>query len=303
MNAIIRLSTVFAFSSSVLAQCYFPNGGEAGSDTACNPNSLVSACCYDGQACLSNGLCVSDPHNETLARLHRGTCTDKNWKSGNCPRQCLDIDNNGVPVYSCNSTGVDSYCCFDNCECSSRWETFSFAEAEPYTITIIGESYTQTHQSTSSAASSTATSAGTTDTTSSMASATVATFASVTSTPSATAASDTESNSSSSTAIGVGVGVGVGAAAIIGAAGFFFWRRRKNRPAPYAGDGTATKPAEIDTEYCPPATKYAYYAEADCDDAHRHYQPILATSEMPATPHEPIELPTSPPVHKTQHPK
>ena len=85
-----RLVTVLACSVTVLGQkCYFPNGGEVRSDTACNPNALVSACCYDNQACLSNGLCVSDPHDPVKARLHRGTCTDAAWKSGNCPRHCL----------------------------------------------------------------------------------------------------------------------------------------------------------------------------------------------------------------------
>lgn len=32
-----------------------------------------------------------DPKNVNLARTHRGTCTDKTWKSGNCPRHCLGM--------------------------------------------------------------------------------------------------------------------------------------------------------------------------------------------------------------------
>ncbi|ORY19856.1 hypothetical protein BCR34DRAFT_5515 [Clohesyomyces aquaticus] len=92
MYYLLRYTSLLALSSTVFSQtCYFPNSKESTADTACNPNSLVSACCFDGQACLSNGLCVSDPHSTIKARLHRGTCTDKNWKSGNCPRQCLDI--------------------------------------------------------------------------------------------------------------------------------------------------------------------------------------------------------------------
>jgi|SRR5690242_18777469 len=90
MRTLARLVTALSCSTAVLAaQCYFPNGDKVNSDTACNPDALVSACCYDNQACLSNGLCVSDPHDPVKARLHRGTCTDANWKSGNCPRQCL----------------------------------------------------------------------------------------------------------------------------------------------------------------------------------------------------------------------
>ena len=90
MHALARFATALACSATALAQqCYFPDGDKVASDTACNPNALVSACCYDNQACLSNGLCVSDPHDPVKARLHRGTCTDASWKSGNCPRECL----------------------------------------------------------------------------------------------------------------------------------------------------------------------------------------------------------------------
>ena len=85
----LRLSMVLVLSPAVLSTCYFPNGNVSYLGTACNPNAIESACCAENQACLSNGLCVSDPHAPTISRLHRGACTDKAWKSGNCPRACL----------------------------------------------------------------------------------------------------------------------------------------------------------------------------------------------------------------------
>ncbi|KAF2632535.1 hypothetical protein BU25DRAFT_444628 [Macroventuria anomochaeta] len=302
MHALARLVTALACSTTVLAaQCYFPNGGKVDSDTACNPNALVSACCYDNQACLSNGLCVSDPHDPVKARLHRGTCTDADWKSGNCPRHCLDIDNNGVPVYSCNSTSTDSYCCYDGCDCqaNSGFEIFTFAQspADVYTVTIIGESYTQTH---TSAASSTSSSIATTSSasTSASASASTAVFsaassasiasASATSTPSSAAEPTKKSNT---TALGVGLGVGIPVAALIGVGVFFLLRRRRNRngsaaPSEMAADEYALHPRS-------PSTKYAYMAEAEVA-AGRDAPPV--TQELSGERNEkPVELPATAP--------
>ncbi|KAF2021870.1 hypothetical protein BU24DRAFT_417503 [Aaosphaeria arxii CBS 175.79] len=70
MFAPIGLAVLSLFPFSISAQsCFFPNGDTVDSDTACNPNSIVSACCFDGQACLSNGLCVSGTEARTLLHL------------------------------------------------------------------------------------------------------------------------------------------------------------------------------------------------------------------------------------------
>lgn len=268
MRSLIVFSSVLALSQTVSAMCYFPNGQEAGSDTACNPNSLVSACCFDNQACLSNGLCVSDPHDPVKARLHRGTCTDKAWKSGNCPRQCLSINNNGVPVYSCNSTTVDSYCCFDNCKCDRPFEVFSFNQspADVQTQTIIGELFTQTTRTSSTPTSTSAptTAPGNGQTTAVAAAPTSAANSAaapqVTSAPASTEAA----GSSNSVALGAGLGVGIPALAALLVGAFFLWRRKKGTKQ-YNGDAMG-KPVELheDSYYPPPANqKYAYYAETE----------------------------------------
>ncbi|KAF2105298.1 hypothetical protein BDV96DRAFT_377230 [Lophiotrema nucula] len=302
MYCLIGLSTVLALSTFSSAKCFFPNGDESPSDTACNPDAIESACCFDGQACLSNGLCVSDPHIETLARLHRGTCTDANWKSGNCPRECLDIDNNGVPVYSCNSTSTDQYCCFDNCQCNSRFDVFSFAGTpdDVYTMTIIGEAFTQTRSSASTTASSSAsqsigTHASITNSRSGSASPASQT-STATSAPTSSTAAATENSSSNSTAIGVGVGVGLGAAILIGAGAFFLYRRKRRGANPYikepveapAGNYYPPPPAE------PVQTKHAYFSGDQANAAHERL-------ELPAQSYDPIELPTYP-AHKDASP-
>ncbi|KAF9698764.1 hypothetical protein EKO04_003102 [Ascochyta lentis] len=298
MHLRARLAAVLACAATVFAQkCYFPNGGEVGSDTACNPNALVSACCYDNQACLSNGLCVSDPHDPVKARLHRGTCTDADWKSGNCPRQCLDVDNNGVPVYSCNSTTTDSYCCYDGCDCeaNSGFDIFTFAQspADVYTVTIIGESYTQTH---TSAASSTFSSIATTSASAS-GTASGAAFsagpsasnanASPTSAPTAAAEPAKKTNT---TALGAGLGVGIPVAALLAAGAFFLLRRRKNRAAYHPPSEMAADEYALDPRS--PSTKYAYMAEAEVEAG----RDAPAAHEMSGVRNEkPVELPASAP--------
>ncbi|CAI6335736.1 unnamed protein product [Periconia digitata] len=297
MHSLIHLATILTLSSRTLSDCFFPNGDRSFSDTICNPDALVSSCCYDNQACLSNGLCVSDPLDAQKARIHRGTCSDKTWKSGNCPRSCLSVEDNGAPVYPCNQTGTDSYCCFDNCKCNDdTFETFKFPDLDVYTVTIIGAAFTQTHQSSTSSSStpssSTVASISTHD-----APVPVATSASnpveasnlpLSSDAAAAPTSSGEpSQSTSSVTIGVGVGVSVGAALLLGAgAFFFFWRRGKNKEQqqqqqqhdhhhqnfannPYANDTAASTHgipnySEMDNNEAPvpyfPTQKYAHYA-------------------------------------------
>lgn len=191
-----------------------------------------------------------------------------------------------MPVHSCNSTTTDSYCCYDGCDCkvNSGFEIFTFAQspADVYTLTIIGESYTQTHTSaasstaTSAAPSTTGTSASSAATSSAAASApndsssaspsTSPTGAPATSSPSTDASSPKPSTGPNGVALGVGLGIGLPFAALLGVGLFFLLRRRKNRN-PYAAtaaagssqfsgdaDGYALSPQS-------PSERYAYMAE------------------------------------------
>lgn len=67
--------------------CFFPNGALAPADRACNPDAEDSFCCFTGQGCLSNGLCLVNPHvmDDTEFVYARGTCTDPTWDSHLCP--------------------------------------------------------------------------------------------------------------------------------------------------------------------------------------------------------------------------
>jgi hypothetical protein len=183
-----------------------------------------------------------------------------------------------VPVYGCNSTTLDSYCCFDNCECNNpRFESFDFAQspADVYTVTIIGESFTQKRPSTSTTSSSSFSA------TPSQSSSPVTTDASATASPKssqsnaqasppATSADPSpnptttpslqnppESKGSNKTALGVGLGVGLPIAALLLVGGFFLYRRRKR---------VSAYPAAIELGedgYSKPSAKYAYIAETE----------------------------------------
>lgn len=295
MRALTTISSVLVFSSSTLGACFFPNGGEAGADTACNPNAIESACCFDNQACLSNGLCVSDPKDPVKRRTHRGTCTDKDWRSGNCPRQCLSIDNNGVPVYSCNNTQnvPESFCCFDNCKCTTGFDTFSFdtLPEDVFTVTIIGDpSFTQTRPSTSTSASS------------SVGSSVVPPLIPAATTSAANSAAPSESQSEQSgpntVALGAGLGIGLPVAAALLIGGFFLWRRKKRTRQ---GEAYLGKAHELPDEpaYYPAdgPVKYAHYASTEMQgDVPLHELSSANAKDRPAVelPGHPIPAPSGP---------
>lgn len=186
-----------------------------------------------------------------------------------------------MPVHSCNSTTTDSYCCYDGCDCkvNSGFEIFTFAQspADVYTLTIIGESYTQTH---TSAASSTATSAAPIITGTSASSASTSTAAttnspkassstspstSPTDSPATSSPSPKPSSSPNGIALGVGLGIGLPLAALLGVGLFFLLRRRKARN-PYATAAADSSQFSGDAdEYAlspqSPSERYAYMAE------------------------------------------
>lgn len=79
-------STSSRFGAEAAKQCYYPNGQIATGDSPCNPDDEASSCCggTEGAQCLSNNVC-SNPGGNPV----RGTCTDQNWNSVECPRFCV----------------------------------------------------------------------------------------------------------------------------------------------------------------------------------------------------------------------
>ncbi|KAJ5969610.1 hypothetical protein N7501_005858 [Penicillium viridicatum] len=94
---------------SAASTCYYPNG-DISTDTPCFPDGDVSHCCASSSICLKNKLCLSlkKPYH-----LSRGSCTDQDWRSGNCPNICKDAQQGaGAAIVPLNTTGSEStFCC------------------------------------------------------------------------------------------------------------------------------------------------------------------------------------------------
>lgn len=209
-------------------------------------------------------------------------------------------------MYSCNSTTTDSYCCYDGCDCraNSGSEIFTFAQspADVYTLTIIGESYTQTRTSTSLSASSTTSATTSAQPSASDAAASnapafstgpSASNAGASSTPTDIPADASPAKKSNTTALGVGLGVGIPAAALIGVGIFFLLRRRRRNvdspPSEMAADEHVQDPTS-------PSTKYAYTHEAEVPVTTTHASGNLdgdvpAMHELDGQGPKPVELP------------
>jgi hypothetical protein len=70
-------------------QCWFNDGNLTPDDIPCTGLTTLDdadvPCCGVNSTCLENRMCHS---NDTLPHLSRGSCTDWQWQSGNCPQFC-----------------------------------------------------------------------------------------------------------------------------------------------------------------------------------------------------------------------
>jgi len=146
MKSTLSIAFALSFLTTVNATCYFPNG-DATEDTPCNPDATHSTCCGPGYACLSNNVCTLTenvtPDIRKLSSYYvRASCTDKNWKSKECPAFCMNEDNGdnlglgGMGMAKCDGDGsVDRYYCrnsqtaelSDNALCKNSSYHFDFS--------------------------------------------------------------------------------------------------------------------------------------------------------------------------------
>lgn len=99
----VRFLRFTLLARSVFAACYYPDGSVA-QDTPCTDGTVQSSCCGTGYACLGHSssffLCQatgSEFQKPGATQYVRGSCTDKTWRSANCPNVCVnpDRDNTG----------------------------------------------------------------------------------------------------------------------------------------------------------------------------------------------------------------
>jgi hypothetical protein len=113
---------IAAFSSWPLtrAACYFPSGKLAVNNIPCRDDTPNAACCGQGYACLSNGICQAtgeELQKPGATEFVRGSCTDKEWRSSSCPLFCIEQDvdflDGGNGIFKCQNTTEDLYFCIN----------------------------------------------------------------------------------------------------------------------------------------------------------------------------------------------
>ena len=214
------LTPAFIFVPLCTAICYYPDGDHvAPQDVPCNGGSSESVCCGPGYACLSNRICKRN--NETLDNLSsqtyvRGSCTDRKWLSAECPSFCTANQDGGEGMEKCADSNVDSYCCLQGEQCTSKCDNGSVVirfQGEPSVVTTIGVTATasqvlSTGESSIVASQTTAESRAT----------------------ESSAVRETSSHSSTGLKIGAGVGVPLGVLALVLAAYVIWKKMRKSKP-------------------------------------------------------------------------
>lgn len=109
-------------ASRVEAICYYPDGSVSPQDTPCSDQTSESTCCGQGYACLTNNICMAtgaELQKPDASIYVRGSCTDKNWRSSNCPLFCInpaapfnDNVSGGAGISKCPGN-KDMYYCVD----------------------------------------------------------------------------------------------------------------------------------------------------------------------------------------------
>lgn len=79
--------------------CYNPDGTFAEGNFPCFLGQEQSPCCGGNTICTGSGLC-KPPDSTGVSNLIRGTCTDRNWESPECPLYCMGM----APLSDASST-------------------------------------------------------------------------------------------------------------------------------------------------------------------------------------------------------
>lgn len=308
------LSTLIAllllFTSTCSAICYFPDGTTAPQDVPCNDDTGHSACCGQGYACLSNGVCTAtgdELQKAGSSTYVRGSCTDSSWRSSSCPSFCVSplYDNvaggNGMGL--CEGTTDVLFYCIDmlsyNCTTQENvllflGERTAYSNAgapradsiwptpdTPAVLTTIGVAASSS-ATTSSPTSMPLTSATTSSTSSVLATsipAGGAVSSSTTSLPTASNMTKDSGQPQKGTIIGAAVGASIAGVAA-GAAGlWFFLRARKGRRRFAAGNLVDGGPTECGSAAEPP--KQENWDPSKTEGIPTHLSP--RTSELDST--------------------
>lgn len=239
---------LFSSCSWVHAVCYYPDKSIVPNYQACDPEQVNgSACCeLSTSVCTSEGYCFG-----SAVVIYRGGCTDPDWASPNCAKNCLNgtqppfktslrdpsltticvlvaqgLFSNIFPCSSGLFTKI--FCCGDVSKTACCDESFKFEAGYPYAPSpfVHDKTSTSTLITYSSTSELSRTSALSTTQISSSILASSNKDLSGTSAPSPIPSAHTASKRS--TAIGLGIGLPLGLLLLL-SIGFFLWQERQRR--------------------------------------------------------------------------
>lgn len=120
LGALAFLLAAFPGWPGAQAACYYPSGRIAPNDIPCRDDTPHAACCGQGYACLSNGICQATGEElqaPGASEFVRGACTDREWRSSSCPLFCIEEDvdflDGGNGIFKCGDTAEDLYYCIN----------------------------------------------------------------------------------------------------------------------------------------------------------------------------------------------
>ncbi|KAK5996160.1 hypothetical protein PT974_04588 [Cladobotryum mycophilum] len=268
LSQLLLLAPLLSLTHIAHASCYYPSGGLAPNDVPCTDKTPNAACCGQGYACLSNGICQAtgeELQKPGATKFVRGSCTDKNWRSSNCPLFCMDpkADNvgGGEGIFKCPNTTKDLYYCINgynlntlngtNCQTGTN---VLFFPGTPSAITTIGVAQETTSTQPSSTSSAPTTTSAATTTSSSTQGTTINTAPADPKTTGELPAP----TSNNGAVIGGAVGGSIGGIALVGLLGWLFWRRKKSQTQAaipmYEADATPVAPVAmkpVEPSYAP----------------------------------------------------
>ncbi|WYZ42224.1 hypothetical protein EsH8_V_001119 [Colletotrichum jinshuiense] len=208
-----------------MSTCFDRSSNQNLKFVACDATGSLKSCCAPGDSCASNGLCVTSS-TDTLTPYFINGCTEQNWDSDTCLKQCDSSGGNGV-----QPCGKGKFCCYGlgGCDCNNSTALFSLDPVVVVTSIPLSASSSTTSTTSSTTLTTVSTSSAAETTTSAPAS-------SLASQSTTSATSEPQSsNKTNALPIGLGVGFGVGIPLIAIAVGLvWFLKRRRSKPVAVA---------------------------------------------------------------------
>ncbi|KAM0794043.1 hypothetical protein BDR22DRAFT_967979 [Usnea florida] len=215
-------------------ECWFIDGSLDLAGGPCYHGVGASMCCYTGENCLPNGLCIATPNGpvgpyDNSSSIWRRSCTDITWQDLACLAIAYEIDTESQQLSACSD---ETFCPRTNKEVNTTCCDNQLGNMPEYISPSVLSSIRATVNSTISSASPTALSKASTPS----ASGSRTTTSTSTTTPALTTPPQSSTAAAGgldqSTKIGTGVGLSLGTIVLasLSFVAFRLYKKSKSRP-------------------------------------------------------------------------